>query len=152
MDVNKYLYTCSYSTVTLLGTFIHLSSQPIIWHLTTEQCIISFRYRTRDLVHVFNKDQKSINYSMRDLCDSSVLTVVCMFVPDRLAWVFQKLMISWEFLKKQYLEFIQKVAQNKKHLVYGGSTCWNTLLWLEIRGEWPAWSKLSELLAVYSNS
>ncbi len=62
-----------------------------------------------------------------------------LLVPDRLVWVFQKLLIYWDFHAQPSLGFTENVQKKGKYPVNG--SCLNENAWLmsEVRGEWADW-------------
>lgn len=121
--------TYIHSPANLLGTFVHLLIHTIVQpvhHVVVVQWIKSCKYRVRISVnvHIKYRNRKKI---------SVALTVVWMLVPDRLFfWVFEKLLISWDFHSKQSLHII---LEKKPKSIKWELVMWmGTPFWLEWSG------------------
>ncbi len=57
-------------------------------------------------------------------------------VPDGLVWVFQKLLIYWDFHTQLSLGFTENGPKKRKYPVSGSCVDENALLMSEVRGEW----------------
>ncbi len=58
-------------------------------------------------------------------------------------WVFQKLLICWDFHAQPSLGFTEYGPKNRKYSV-SGSVDKNALLMSEVRGEWADWLEIIE--------
>ncbi len=67
-----------------------------------------------------------------------------LLVPDGLVWVFQKLLIYWDFNAQSSLEFIENGPKKRKYPVSGSCGDENALLMSEVRGEWADWLEMIE--------
>ncbi len=66
------------------------------------------------------------------------LNVECLLVPDGLVWVFQKLLIYWDFHTQPSLGFTENGPKNRKYPVSGSCVDINALLMSEVREEWAS--------------
>ncbi len=67
-----------------------------------------------------------------------------LLVPDGLDWVFQKLLIYWDFHAQPSLGFTENGPKKRNDLVSSSCEDENALLMSEVRGEWADWSKMIE--------
>ncbi len=72
------------------------------------------------------------------------LNVECLLVPDGLFWVFQKLLIYWDFHAKPSLGFTENSPKKRKYPVSGSCVDKKALLMSEVRGEWVDWLEMIE--------
>ncbi len=63
---------------------------------------------------------------------------------DGLIWVFQKLLIYWDFHAQLYLAFTENDPKKSKYPVSGSCVDENALLMSEVRGEWTDWLEMIE--------
>ncbi len=63
---------------------------------------------------------------------------------DGLVWVFQKLLIYWDFHTQPSLGFTENGPKNIKYPVSGSCVDENALLMSEVRGEWADWLEMIE--------
>ncbi len=63
---------------------------------------------------------------------------------DGLVWVFQKLLIYWDFHTQPSLEFTENGPSKRKYPVSGSCVDENALLMSEVRGEWTDWLEMIE--------
>ncbi len=64
-----------------------------------------------------------------------MLNVEWLLVPDGLVWVFQKLLIYWDFLTQPSLGFTENGLKKRKYPVSYNCGDENALLMSEVRGE-----------------
>ncbi len=62
-------------------------------------------------------------------------TLEWLLVPDRLVWVFQKLLIYWDFHAQPSLRFTESGPKKRKYPVSGSCVDENALLMSEVRGQ-----------------
>ncbi len=62
----------------------------------------------------------------------------------RLVWVFQKLLIYWDFHAQPSLGFTENGPKKRKYPVSGSCVDENVLLMSEDRGEWTDWLEMIE--------
>ncbi len=68
-----------------------------------------------------------------------------MFVgADGLVWVFQKLLIYWDFHAQPSLGFTENGLKKRKYPVSVSCVDENALLMSEVRGEWTDWLEMIE--------
>ncbi len=67
-----------------------------------------------------------------------------LLVPDGLVWVFQKLLIYWDFHAQPSLGFKENDPKKRKYPVSGSCVDENALLMSEVRGEWADWLEMIE--------
>ncbi len=67
-----------------------------------------------------------------------------LLVPDGLVWVFQKLLIYWDFHAQPSLGFTENGLKKRKYPVSGSCVDENALLMSEIRGERVDWLEMIE--------
>ncbi len=67
-----------------------------------------------------------------------------LLVPDGLVWVFQKLLIYWDFHSQPSLGFTENGQKKRKYPVSGSCVDGNALLMSEVRGEWADWLEMIE--------
>ncbi len=67
-----------------------------------------------------------------------------LLVPDGLVWVFQKLLIYWDFHTQPSLGFTENSPKKRKYPVSGSCVDENALLVTEVRGEWADWLEIIE--------
>ncbi len=67
-----------------------------------------------------------------------------LLVTDGLVWVFQKLLIYWDFHAQPSLGFTENGPKNKKHPVSGSCVDKNALFMSEVRGECADWLEMIE--------
>ncbi len=72
------------------------------------------------------------------------LNVEWLLVPDGLVWVFQKLLIYWDFHTQPSLGFTENGPKKRKYPVSGRCVDENVLLMSEVRGEWTDWVEMIE--------
>ncbi len=82
------------------------------------------------------------------------MNVEWLLKPDGQVWVFQKLLIYWDFHAQTSLGFtengpivqngLMEMVQNRKYPVSGRSVDENALLMSEVRGEWADWLEMIE--------
>ncbi len=72
------------------------------------------------------------------------LNVEWLLVPDSLVWVFQKLLIYWDFHAQPSLGFTENGPKKRKYPVSGSCVDENALLMSEVRGEWADWLEMIE--------
>ncbi len=65
-----------------------------------------------------------------------------LLVPDGPVWVFQKLLIYWDFHTQPSLEFTENGPKKRKYPVSGSCVNENALLMSEVRGEWADWLEM----------
>ncbi len=70
--------------------------------------------------------------------------MVQLLVLDGLVWVFQKLLIYWDFHAQPSLVFTESGRKKRKYPVSGSCVDENELLMSEVRGEWADWSEMIE--------
>ncbi len=63
---------------------------------------------------------------------------------DGLVWVFQKLLIYWDFHTQPSLGFTENGPKKRKYPVSGSCVDENVLLMSEVRGEWTDWLEMIE--------
>ncbi len=63
---------------------------------------------------------------------------------DGLVWVFQKLLIYWDFHAQPSLGFTENGLKKRKYPVSGSCVDENVLLMSEVRGEWADWLEMIE--------
>ncbi len=63
---------------------------------------------------------------------------------DGLVWVFQQLLIDWDFHAQPSLGFTENGPKNRKYPVSGSCVDENALLMSEVRGEWADWLEMIE--------
>ncbi len=61
-----------------------------------------------------------------------------------LVWVFQKLLIYWDFHAQPSLGFTENGLKKRKYPVSGSCVDENALLMSEVRGEWADWLEMIE--------
>ncbi len=66
------------------------------------------------------------------------------FGSDGLVWVFQKLLIYWNFHVQPSLGFTENGTKKRKYPVSGSCVDENALLMSEVRGEWVDWLEIIE--------
>ncbi len=106
--------------------------------MAATQCIYASRCGEDDLL----KFKPSIRMGKKgDLSDFER----AMFVGARRAvWVFQKLLIYWDFHAQPSLEFTENGRENIKYPVSGSCVDENALLMSEVRGERADWLEMIE--------
>ncbi len=62
-----------------------------------------------------------------------------MVVADGPVWVFQKLLIYWDFHTQPSLEITENGQKKRKYPASGSCVDENVLLMSEVRGEWADW-------------
>ncbi len=67
-----------------------------------------------------------------------------LLVADGLVWVFQKLLIYWDFQAQPSLGFTENGQKKIKYPVSGSCVDENALLMSEVRGEWVDWLEMIE--------
>ncbi len=67
-----------------------------------------------------------------------------LLVPDGLVWLFQKLLIYWDFHAQPSLGFTENGLKKIKYPVSGSCVDENALLMSEVRGEWADWLEIIE--------
>lgn len=72
---------------------------------------------------------------------SVTLTMTRLLVPDGVVFVFQNLLISWDFQAQQSIDFTQNDAKKTKHPVYSGCVGETSVN----EREWSVWFKLISL-------
>ncbi len=70
--------------------------------------------------------------------------VEVLLVPDGLVWVFQKLLIYWDFHTQLYLGFTENGPKKRKYPVSGSCVDETALLMSDVRGEWTDWLEIKE--------
>ncbi len=63
---------------------------------------------------------------------------------DGLVWVFQKLLIYWDFHAQPSLGFTENDLKKRKYPVSVSCVDENVLLMSEVRGEWADWLEMIE--------
>ncbi len=63
---------------------------------------------------------------------------------DGLVWVFQKLLIYWDFHTQPSLVFTENDLKKRKYPVSGSCVDENALLMSDVRGEWADWLEMIE--------
>ncbi len=123
---------------TLLGTPVQLlgNKLPITW-----QQLNAFRHL--DVVKATSlKFKLSIRMGKKgDLSDFERGMVVG---ARWLVWVFQKLLIYWDFHTQPSLGFTENGPKKRKYPVSGSCVDENVLLMSEVRGEWADWLEMIE--------
>ncbi len=104
--------------------------------------------RTKTFIQVLNHLRGSklwqnfhvwVNYPFKWLW-----TLEWLLVPDGLVWVFEKLLIYWDFYAQQSLAITKNGPKKRKYPVSGSCVDENALLMSEVRGEWADWSEMIE--------
>ncbi len=72
------------------------------------------------------------------------LNVDWLLVPDGLLWVFQKLLIYWDFHPQPSLGFTENGLKKRKYPESSSCVDENALLMSEVRGEWTDWLEMIE--------
>ncbi len=67
-----------------------------------------------------------------------------LLVPDGLVWVFQKLLIYWDFHAQPSLGFTENGMKKRKYPVSDSCVDENALLMSEVRGELADWLEMIE--------
>ncbi len=67
-----------------------------------------------------------------------------LLVSDGLVWVFQKLLICWDFHMQPSLGFTENGSKKKKYPVSSSCVDENALMMWEVRGEWAVWLEMIE--------
>ncbi len=75
------------------------------------------------------------------------LNMEWLLVPEGLVWVFQKLLIYWDFHTQPSLGFTENGPKKRKYPVSGSCVDENALLMSEVRGEWADWLEMKESAA-----
>ncbi len=78
------------------------------------------------------------------------LNVEWLLVPDGLVWVFQKLLIYWDFHTQPSLGFTENGLKKRKYPVSGSCVDENALLMSEVRGEWTDWLTVTQITTRYN--
>ncbi len=135
-----YIYTYCYihSPATLLGTPVKLLVTQIANQPITCQQLNAFRQMWWRLAEVQTEHQKEEERGFK------WLNMEWLLVPDGLVWVFQKLLIYWDFHAQPSIVFTENSPKKRKYPVSGSCVDENALLMSKVRGEWADWLEMIE--------